>query len=591
MDRREFFLRTGIISAAMGARPDSGIVKAVVHLPVLPATRNGSFDLTNDALTWRLEWRNRKLAATGFENKRSGNSFKFASAEEIALTFASTGDRIEIPWWKFVYGPDESPVEPEQEKGLGLGFQKPETPDSDWGTTQNLLLRDLSGVKRAQGGISYDGYGWFRRWFELPAGAKGSELVFVLGGYDHQDWNEYWIYMNGQEIGHRLSEGRWRKPAQFTLAPSHPAYAFVRFGPGEKNLLAVRTRGFDKRFGGLTDEVLKHYVYEPVWADQFISVGAPYLQVSDFELHQIQPQESDKGVFALRSRAHRIRATIHYELEGPTRRKWLEIENAEDKELLLLDIHVDDFATGSSTTEGGAGAPVFLADEAFAAIEHPAGLNQGDQGHIRLMHFPARRLAPGQKTSSHVAVVTVSKPGQALEQFTSYVQERSPRKKRAISLYTPYGINNQWGGCPPLTDDETLNILGVLEKWQQKGLKFEYFTLDQGWMDPASDLTQFAPQCYPDGPAKMLERVRALGMKFGLWFSVSGAGWSCGENPAVRSASFQVPEMPRSRTMRPWRIGTDTSRTAGFPDSSVLRRSLILIFCVMRFSTTSRKTG
>ena len=182
------------------------------------------------------------------------------------------------------------------------------------------------------------------------------------------------------------------------------------------------------------------------------------------------------------------------------------------------------------------------------------------------MHFPARRLPPGQKTRSHAALLAVSKTGQALDQFTSYVQGKSPRKKRAISLYTPYGINNQWGGCPPLTDDETLDMLGVLEKWQQKGLRFEYFTLDQGWMDPASDLTQFAPQCYPKGPAKMLERVKALGMKFGLWFSVSGAGL------VMRRESRRAAELRSwtgtcrmNRRIPAWPTGMGTSPTVGFP--------------------------
>ena len=156
-------------------------------------------------------------------------------------------------------------------------------------------------MKESRGGISYDGYGWFRHWFEVPIAAQGTGLVFVLGGYDHQDWNEYWVYANGHEIGHRASHGRWRTPGQFTLGPDHPAYSSLRFGPGEKNLLAVRTRGFDKRFGGLSDEVLKHYVYEPVWADQVISVGPPYLEIADLEVQQIQQQGPDKVIFTLQS--------------------------------------------------------------------------------------------------------------------------------------------------------------------------------------------------------------------------------------------------------------------------------------------------
>ena len=138
-------------------------------------------------------------------------------------------------------------------------------------------------------------------------------------------------------------------------------------------------------------------------------------------------------------------------------------------------------------------------------------------------------------------MVSVATPAAAREHFTNYIQEKSPRSKKALSLYTPYGINNQWGGCPPLADTELMDILKRLEQWQRQGLKFDYFTLDQGWVDPSSDLKRFAPQCYPDGPAQVIERVRALGMKFGLWFSVTWGGWSCGEYPPVWPSRIPAP--------------------------------------------------
>src|SRR2546421_956137 len=51
-------------------------------------------------------------------------------------------------------------------------------------------------------------------------------------------------------------------------------------------------------------------------------------------------------------------------------------------------------------------------------------------------------------------------------------------------------------------------LLGVLEKWQKKGVRFDYFTLDTGWVDPNSDLTRFRPTCYPNGPGKIVARVK-----------------------------------------------------------------------------------
>src|SRR5208283_574376 len=118
----------------------------------------GKVDLANDAMAWRLEWHNRKLASTGFENKLSGHQFNFTSAEEFLLTFSASAQRIEIPWWKSIYGPDESAVGAEQEQGVAQGFHKAEFQDQHWHNAQNLLPRGNPGAKRHGNGITYDGY-------------------------------------------------------------------------------------------------------------------------------------------------------------------------------------------------------------------------------------------------------------------------------------------------------------------------------------------------------------------------------------------------------------------------------------------------
>ena len=99
--------------------------------------------------------------------------------------------------------------------------------------------RPVYNLSGGQHGRTYSGYGWFRCKVELPESAKGKELILVLGGYDEQDWNDYWVYLNGQQVGRRTSSGRWRKPGRFTLRPSDSLYASLQFG--SSNLLAVRT--------------------------------------------------------------------------------------------------------------------------------------------------------------------------------------------------------------------------------------------------------------------------------------------------------------------------------------------------------------
>ncbi|WP_160164452.1 DUF4038 domain-containing protein [Pedosphaera parvula] len=261
------------------------------------------------------------------------------------------------------------------------------------------------------------------------------------------------------------------------------------------------------------------------------SVAQPFVRLTDFQVEGAQLADSHHAIFKLRSPSLAVEADVHFELDGPTRRKWVEVTNKTGKELLLLDVELDDFTTDGIASGGGEGAPVFVEGEFFAAIEHPAGVNQGDKGRVQLAHYPGRRLAPDASFRSHVALVSVAKAGQAEEHFVSYIQAKSLRPKKAISVYTPFGINNLWGGCPALDDEQTLDVLSVLEKWQKKGMRFDYFTLDTGWVDPTSDLTRFRPTCYPNGPGKIVDRVTGLNMKFGLWFATSWGAQSAWDYP------------------------------------------------------------
>jgi len=550
MDRRDFLRNAGLISAALTTAASSTDSLGANQEGFQPAGKRGSRTLSNDALAWDLEWRDGRLKSSRWENKLSGNSYSLSGPEEFVLTFSAARQRIEIPWWHFKFGSDQDSVSPEQEQGLKQGYHLPDTSEEGWGATDNLLLRGLHGAGPTPDSITYDGYGWFRRWFELSKDAEGEEIVAVLGGYDYQDWNEYWVYLNGIEIGHRLSSGRWRSPAEFTVAPKNQHYGSLRFAPAQKNLLAVRTRRYDRRFGGLSDEVLRHYVFQPVLVDQFVTVGRPHLHLTDFELQGEKQASETQTVFELRSASQPVRLLAHYELDGPTRRKWLEITNQGSKQLLLLDIQLDSLTMRKPTSEGGQGEPVLVNEEAFCAIEHPAGVNQGGDGQVRALHFPARLLKPGDTTRSFTSLASVAKPGQALEHFISYIQQRSPRKQKAIGIYDPFGINNQWGGCPTLNDVEILDGLDRLKKWRERGFGFDYYVPDTGWVDHASDLTRFAPQCFPNGPRKVVERVKALGMKFGLWFATSWGAASCSDYPPVWACQVpaaggpDVPEPP-----------------------------------------------
>jgi hypothetical protein len=265
----------------------------------------------------------------------------------------------------------------------------------------------------------------------------------------------------------------------------------------------------------------------------------PLARVSDF----VPRGDLDSAGVHLVSPSTGLEAIVHYALDGPTRRKWVEVTNPTSHDVLLLDVELDSFRIDAPTSGGGSGQPIFVADEVFAAVEYPSGDNHLDDGSIRLAHFPGHVLSPGETYTSHAALVSVAEPGQALAHFVSYIEARSLRQRHALSIYTPFGINNQWGPCSTLTDEECLHVLGVLEKWRRAGVQFDYFTLDTGWSDPNSDLTRFRPTSFPNGPSEIVRRVEELGMKFGLWFATSWAAESCWDYPPAWEGQDQ-PTMP-----------------------------------------------
>ena len=126
-------------------------------------------------------------------------------------------------------------------------------------------------------------------------------------------------------------------------------------------------------------------------------IQEPLLRVTDFAVRSVRPIGSAHEAVELRGRSLPVDVTVHYQLDGPTRRKWIEVTNRTDKEILLLDVQLDDLAVQSGSANaaplpkgdgtvaisgGGQGQPVFVGGEWFAAIEHPAGVNQIEKNRV-----------------------------------------------------------------------------------------------------------------------------------------------------------------------------------------------------------------
>ena len=122
MDRREFFLKTGLAGVGLNTSTVREAVGSNAALALRRRDPHGKLTLSNDAMDWHFEWHDGKLASLGFYNKLSEHAFKFSASRELALNFSVSDQRVEIPWWKFTISPGVTAVPPEQEPGHGDAF-------------------------------------------------------------------------------------------------------------------------------------------------------------------------------------------------------------------------------------------------------------------------------------------------------------------------------------------------------------------------------------------------------------------------------------------------------------------------------------
>jgi len=163
----------------------------------------------------------------------------------------------------------------------------------------------------------------------------------------------------------------------------------------------------------------------------------------------------------------------------------------------------------------GFGEPVLL-DDTFWGVEFPAAQNQFTSGVVKLAHFPGR--AAGDRFVSKIAVLGVSERDGAAKRFRQYVETFRVTPKET-SLFVNY---NTWWTLMPPTEKNSLELLDVFKRklFDPYGESIDTFTVDDGW-DDKNSLWAIRSDRFPRGFAPLVERLKAMDARLGIWLSPS----------------------------------------------------------------------
>lgn len=229
------FVEPGIPSAPVAGLPRRTV--SADELLALDPAEVGAVVVSGNALPARTRTGGDVRSALAGYLDRGGALVFFGATMQERGTMGETAGVIEwyevrpleqlepIDGWRFQPSGDGPGVSRNAERGLSGGWQTPGVPDSAWSQVR------LPGWWENELGSAYDGWGWYRAHFQLPAAWRDRTIALHLGRVDDDDWT----FVNGHPVGSTLGAGRVRR---YELKPGDPAYAGLAFG-GD-NLVAVQ---------------------------------------------------------------------------------------------------------------------------------------------------------------------------------------------------------------------------------------------------------------------------------------------------------------------------------------------------------------
>ena len=251
--------------------------------------------------------------------------------------------------------------------------------------------------------------------------------------------------------------------------------------------------------------------------------------------------------FHLVSKEPPLEATVTYRWDSkqPVLRKLARVRNPTQKEVRLLNVRLGTYKTAAKIAEREQGFPIYLDDEAFLSLAHPAGWATGKDGIAELRHYPGAKLAPGASHDCMEAVYGVGAAGAARASFVAHVRSRMRRVVRGHDH--PYAIFDNFGSWPSgdfmnSEADELHSLARLAESQRATGCRFDICNI-HFWVDSTGDLKRFDPARFPNGITTIRAALASLGIAPGLWIdsSTTWGGWGIGQSAAAQPSLSDNP--------------------------------------------------
>ena len=223
----------------------------------------------------------------------------------------------------------------------------------------------VSGDKTPLGTIHADAAG---RWTCAPPAGKDHDWVLILEEAEGTG-------QRAEVRGPRADGSRQnREDRELTLANEQIAW-HLDWSTG-----SLRSTYFENKLSGHRFSLSGVQEVALNFSAAVDQVAQPFTRLADWEVRAVQRISPLHAVVDLRSPTLAVGVTLHYELDGPTRRKWAVVTNHTGKELLLLDVELDDLTTDGTASGGGAGAAGLSGRRGLRGHRAPGGREQGREG-------------------------------------------------------------------------------------------------------------------------------------------------------------------------------------------------------------------